>query len=133
MWYQTGDLEIKPQGSIKKYRDEYATFVNEGAGTPLISVKLYEYLCENGIDKKYLRPVYSKRDKLTPIAYQLYSEPEEFSPMTISREAVSQLQPVNMPSEYLVHFKHAIVSKQVYQLIIEKDPKARFEPIFLEE
>lgn len=164
MWDQTGDLEIKPQGSIKKYRDEYATFVNEGAGTPLISVKLYEYLCENGIDKKYLRPVYSKRDKLTPIAYQLYSdfvlpaqvvkypqfeikekcekcgriqllysEPEEFSPMTISREAVSQLQPVNMPSEYLVHFKQTIVSKQMYQLIIEKDPKARFEPIFLEE
>ncbi|MDO5521163.1 MAG: hypothetical protein Q4G58_11790 [bacterium] len=56
----------------KKYKDTYATFVNEVYQTFLVSNKLFKYLVQSGIEEKKFRPVFTKNNKVEPLAYQLY-------------------------------------------------------------
>ena len=43
------------------------------------------------------------------------------------------MEDVNVTYEYYVHTRELILSKALYELIIEKDKRAKFHPVFLEE
>ncbi|MDO5294036.1 MAG: hypothetical protein Q4F05_14950 [bacterium] len=157
---QIYDLEIMNQGSIKKSKVDYATYKHEGEDYSIISIPMYEYLSSNGIEQCYFRPIYARRDKKNPLAYQIYSEnvlPEaaviskenryemcsschnieakpqntlQYEPYYMIEEMIEQMKPVNITKEYYGRDQLLVVSKEVYHMIKEKDLRANFIPIF---
>ena len=160
---QVRDLEIRPYGAIKKYANEYASFYNEENDAFIVSKLLYKSLLDNGINQKYFRPVYTRKDKKTPLAFQivsescilegglidknynlsicevcgnqsrLYAHKKSYAPKIITEQALNQMKDVNMTYEYYGQTRMLVISKALYELIIEKDKKAKFLPVFLEE
>lgn len=160
---QIDNLEIKNQGAIKKYKDDFATFRHVGQDFSVVTIPMYQYLCESGVDKRYFRPVYARRDKENPIGYQIYSEDalpegavisgkyeyyecrkckakiaeyqmtEQYEHFYITKDAVDNMKPISVTYELYSRRPEIVVSKEVYDAIIEKDPKAYFFPVYLKE
>lgn len=62
-----------------------------------------------------------------------FAHKKSYTPATIKKEALAKMKDANMTYEYYVHNRELVISKVLYELIIEKDKKAKFQPVFLEE
>lgn len=152
------NLEIQPKG-IK--RNSYNTFtLEDNKSVFFITQLMYEYLVENGISSKYFKECYTKRKNIIAYRLysdnvldvnafydDSYSDlficsncgklcknlkvDQTYINKYIDENSLDDLEDVNITSEYFSKNKKIIVSKKVYNLVKEKDPKAMFLPIYI--
>lgn len=152
------NLEISPKGINK---NSYNTFTLEYNRSVFLTTQpMYEYLVENGIDVKYFKECYTKRKNIIAYRLysdnvldvnsfydDSYSDlficsncgklhrnlqiDETYINKYIDKNTLDDLEDVNITSEYLGCNKKIIVSKKVYNLVKEKNPKAMFLPIYI--
>lgn len=152
------NLEISPKGINK---NSYNTFTLEYNRSVFLTTQpMYEYLVENGIDVKYFKECYTKRKNIIAYRLYSdnvldvnafydgsYSDlficsncgklhrnlqiDETYINKYIDKNTLDDLEDVNITSEYFECNKKIIVSKKVYNLVKEKDPKAMFLPIYI--